>query len=307
MLVAAASQDAFHPWPADRPDWAEAVWFGTWIPESAITVYVYHWFRPVLGIYGGGCIIWDAGSSLPWDAAVFQYDVNRPIREPLDLRDLKLDNGASIASVREGLDYAVSFHSARAHVELRFEGLGPADLTEAHGTEAFFSGHLDQPGRYTGFVEIEGRRHPVDAFGIRDRSWGPRVIGDDIRLGYCHGEGPDVAFLAFSQPKDGDELVIKGYLSLGGVRKALKGGRRRVEMADRRLVRMEIALEDVDGRRFEATGRPLNAFEYMPYPNLLSRHYLLEWSAGQSIIYGEEQDLWSLPLWRDHLRRGTRP
>ena len=53
MLITAQSIDAFHDWPAGRADWTEAVWFGTWIPESATTIYVYHWFRPALGIYGG--------------------------------------------------------------------------------------------------------------------------------------------------------------------------------------------------------------------------------------------------------------
>ncbi len=34
--------------------------------------------------------------------------------------------------------------------------------------------HLDQPGRYVGTIVLDGEEIPVDAFGFRDRSWGPR-------------------------------------------------------------------------------------------------------------------------------------
>ena len=40
----------------------------------------------------------------------------------------------------------------------------------------------------------------------------------------------------------------------------------------------------------------------MSYPNMLSHHYLMRWELPAGIVYGEEQDLWSLPLWRDHIR-----
>jgi hypothetical protein len=33
---------------------------------------------------------------------------------------------------------------------------------------------LDQPGRYTGTIVLRGETIPVDSYGFRDRSWGPR-------------------------------------------------------------------------------------------------------------------------------------
>ena len=109
MLITADSHDAFHPWPDGRSDWVEAVWFGTWVPERAMTIYVYHTFRPALGIYGGGCIIWDSQSNLPWDAPLYQFDVCRPIPGRIDLRNLQLDNGARITSLLEGMNSRSSF------------------------------------------------------------------------------------------------------------------------------------------------------------------------------------------------------
>jgi hypothetical protein len=132
------------------------------------------------------------------------------------------------------------------------------------------------------------------------------VIGDDIRMGYCHGESAASSFLAFSRPepldRDGRECVIKGFLSRDGERVPLAGGSRGVSLRDDRLHRLAIRLHDERGRRFEAEGVPLNYFTYMPYPNLLSRHYLVRWESADGSFHGEEQDLWSVPLWSAHAR-----
>ena len=79
-----------------------------------------------------------------------------------------------------------------------------------------------------------------------------------------------------------------------------------VALRDDRLERLAIELLDAEGRRFEAVGVPLNYFVYMPYPNLLSRHYLVRWESSDGVFYGEEQDLWSVPLWSAHARSRAR-
>lgn len=302
MLETGDSPDAFHPFPADRKEWTEAVWFGTHVPQRALSLYVYQWFRPVLGIYGGGCIVWDRSARVPWDAPLFQYDVNRPILNRLRLQDLVLDNGTSISCVREGLEYAVRFQSSRASLDLQFRALTTPHLTKRDGAADFFAGHLDQPGRYTGSLEIEGARYEVDSYGIRDRSWGPRVIRDDVRLGYFHAESAHICLLGFCHSAQEGQPVFNGYIGLEGDRQPLVTGRRRAEFRDGRLAKISFELEDTAGRTVSGSGRPLNEFAYMPYPNLLSRHYLMQWDIGGKVAYGEEQDLWSLPLWRAHLR-----
>jgi len=298
MLRVDGTDDAFHAWPADATHWTEAMWFGAWLPELATSVYVYHWFRPVVGIYGGGCIVWNDTAHLPWEVPIYHCDVNRPILQGLALRHLALDCGTQVTCLRDGWQYRIHFSNPRVRVQLEFEATTPPELTQRHGTAEFFAGHLDQPGRYRGHIELEGRRHEIDCHGIRDRSWGPRVIADDMRLGYCHGESPEVSFLAFSQPGGAQEPVFKGFLSRDNERLDLVKGVRRVEFTDRRMTRLVLALEDRKGRRLEAEGVPLNYFMYLPYSNLLSRHYLVRWESSHGTFYGEEQDLWSVPLWR---------
>lgn len=292
------SVDTFHDYPAEQPYWTETVWFGAWIPEAAISIYWYNWFRPVLGIYGGGCLVWDAHGHLPWEIPVYRYEVNAPIVETVDMRSLRLPGGSWLRSVSEGMVYDMGFGARDVELEMRFEGLLPPDETSTAGVSSFFAGHIDQPGRYTGRLRLGERSYPIDCHGIRDRSWGPRILGDDIRIGYCHGQSEHIAFLAYSIPGGEVETVLKGYLMLDGRKALVKSGTRRVCYQDGRLRWVELTVQDELGRSFSTRGRPLNRFVYLPYPNLVTWLFLMEWEVPGGVIYGEEQDAWSTDLWR---------
>jgi hypothetical protein len=195
MLVVENSVDTFHSWDASEPAWTETFWFGAWIPEAATTVYLYSWFRPVLGIYGGGCLIWNDKEFLPWDIPAFHYEVNRPLLAPADLRSLELDCGTRLRTIKEGWQYEMTYARRDIEVALRFDGVTAPEIVTGKGMTEFFNGHIDQSGRYKGHVKIGNIRHEVNCFGIRDRSWGPRVMTDDIRMNYCHGQSDQLAFV----------------------------------------------------------------------------------------------------------------
>ena len=298
-IVVCDTVDTFHTYSPTEPWWTETVWFGAWIPEAAITIYFYNWFRPVLGIYGGGCLVWDGSGHLPWDAPVYRYDVNAPITSPVDLRDMSLPGGNWLKSVKPGLVYDMGYTSPGVRLEMRFSGLLPAEETSAHGTSEFFAGHIDQPGHYTGTLELDGKRWEIDCHGIRDRSWGPRIIGDDVRLGYCHGQSADFAFLAYSKPGGELEPVFKGYVMQDGIKSEVKEGHRRVCYHGGELRWIDVHLVDALGRSVDIRGRPINRFVYLPYANLVCWLFLMEWEGPTGVLYGEEQDAWSTALWRD--------
>jgi len=73
-------------------------------------------------------------------------------------------------------------------MDLTFDALTPAVGVDGQGREgkgasgatslSVGKGHLEQAGRWTGWIEADGVRHPlVDALGSRDKSWGPRRWG----------------------------------------------------------------------------------------------------------------------------------
>jgi hypothetical protein len=302
MLVTGDTVDTFHRWDATDPSWTETTWFGAWVPEAATSVYVYHWFRPTIGIYGGGCFVWNADAHLPWDIPAFYYDVNLPIRKPLDLDALELPEGTRIRTLTPGERYQIRYERNDVALAMEFTALTPATVSSAHGMQQFFAGHIDQAGRYRGSLRIGGRELAIDCCGIRDRSWGPRVISESIRLNYCHGQGERLAFVAYSTPNGREDQVFRGYLALDGRRSELREGRRVSRYRNGQLQSIAIEITDSEGRSRTGHGVPLNRLAYMPYPNLLTWLYLMKWQIGDDVVYGEEQDVWSLPLWRGRRR-----
>jgi hypothetical protein len=125
---------------------------------------------------------------------------------------------------------------------------------------------------------------------------------DNIRMNYCHGQSKDLAFVSYSRPNGTQEDVFKGYLSRDGRRVNLAAGSRRSIYRNSVLLQIDIELTDVEGRRMTLTGVPLNRMVYEPYPNLITWLYLMKWRIGEETIYGEEQDVWSIPLWHARSR-----
>jgi hypothetical protein len=297
-LVIGDSVDTFHSFDQTQPLWMETVWFGAWIPEASISIYFYNWFRPVSGIFGGGCLIWDDRGELPWEIPVYVYEVNAPLTGTVDLRDMHLPTGNHLRALEEGQRYEMTFHNPRVDLAMSFAAQFPAEETTTEGAADFFNGHIDQAGHYQGRLQLEGKSYPIDCHGIRDRSWGPRVIGDTIRLGYFHGQSKDLAFLGYSTPGGEIEPVIKGYLLMDGEKMPLARGERLVHYKNGRLRHMDVSLVDIKGRTLNLHGRPLNRFVYLPYANLVVVLHLMEWHTPAGIVYGEEQDAWSVPLWQ---------
>jgi hypothetical protein len=73
-------------------------------------------------------------------------------------------------------------------MDLTFEALTPAVGVDGQGSSksgasaatsaSVGKGHLEQAGRWSGWIEADGVRHElVDARGNRDKSWGPRRWG----------------------------------------------------------------------------------------------------------------------------------
>lgn len=67
----------------------------------------------------------------------------------------------------------------RVRVELLHEAAGPmygsAGHDEGPADQAFARAHYEQHMHVTGAVDLEGARHEIDGYGLRDHSWGPRT------------------------------------------------------------------------------------------------------------------------------------
>jgi len=185
----------------------------------------------------------------------------------------------------------------RQRPDLTFEALCPPNYLAGS--------HLDQPGRYQGRIRLYDEAITVDAYGMRDRSWGVRSqIGHDIhhsgalRGGYSYATASEgEAFHAITMAFQDDRCIpIHGFLLRDGVYSKLvpaSGGRTVLEREGGAPSRVRLEAEDELGRELVAEGRCLNRIGLHLNPNLFTCNCLTEWRFGGATAYGEDHDNWS--------------
>ncbi|OBB20446.1 hypothetical protein A5761_05910 [Mycolicibacterium setense] len=307
----AATDDEFHPPtdPAD-PEWSETCWFTFTVPERRLSGQLYPFFKPTLGVMSAGAYFWDDTGDQIWNCLYAKNFWHLPMpSEPLS--NLNVANGSCYAVLEPGSRYHIGYDDPdggdEIHVDLTFTGTSrPHLLGESH---------LDQPGRFQGEIVLRGERIPVDAYGFRDRSWGPRSqhgVGihatPSKRGGYSYATASeDAGFHAITMDfGDGTAQVIHGYLLRDGAWGKLISGRR--EVVDRDHVSgaptsVVITAVDEHGRNVEASGKALNRLGFAINPNLWTWNCLTEWTWDGITAFGEDHDNWSAAGQREFSRQ----
>ena len=147
-----------------------------------------------------------------------------------------------------------------------------------------FAGHLDQHGRVTGRLRIGTRELRVDCGSVRDRSWGPRVVRRDLRLGNAHGTG---------------EVVRGGTLQRAGESARPVEGLRRTTWDGPWPLRVDLEAVDAKGRALHASGTCRNRRAVVANPELYAVLNLVEWHSEGHALWGENHDVWSRTAWTE--------
>src|SRR4029079_13626783 len=126
-------------------------------------------------------------------------------------------------------------------------------------------GHLDQLGRFTGTLVLDGETIEVDSSGARDRSWcfrtpyGPHLMSAGeykaTQMPYSHATSDDVSFLTITANVTEDFPVIMGFhLRDGEFSRSSKGRRAILERdpADYTATRVLVEGTDELCREFHA-------------------------------------------------------
>jgi len=300
--------DRFHPATSDDPYWTETCWFTFAVPEKGLSGQLYPFFRRNQNVTSGGAFFWDSSGSQIWNCRYAKNFWHLPLPEDADLADLELPNGIRYKCL-EGLKaYQIDYldpDDSEVEVHLRFEGICAPNYLAG--------GHLDQPGRYTGTIRLRDEEFAVDAFGMRDRSWGVRSqFGATLHPGapYYHGgysyatasEGE--AFHTITGDFGEGCVSIHGFLMSDGEWSKLAEGRREVlERKDGYPTRVRIEGRDELGRSLEAEGTCLNRLGVHLNPNLWTWNCLTDWSwNGKQRGFGEDHDNWSAAGFRRFIR-----
>lgn len=303
--------DEFHPPTSDDPYWTETCWFTFTVPERKLSGQLYPFFRPNQGVLAGGAYVWDDTGDQPWNCRYAKNFWHLPIPDQ-PLSDISLPNGASYRVIEPQQRYEIAYDDPdgdELHMRLTFDAVAaPHYLGHSH---------LDQPGRFTGTMVLDGEEIAVDSFGFRDRSWGVRPqFGRGLSSspaehgGYSYATASERdAFHTITMDFGSGMNSIHGYLLRDGTWAKLASATRTVvERSPATAYPTKVRIEGVDelGRTLEAEGRCLNQLGFYINPNLYTVNCLTEWTFDGITAFGEDHDNWSAAAIRDFTREHFR-
>lgn len=302
--------DRFHPPTSDDPFWTETCWFTFAVPERRLSGQLYPFFRKNQGVTSGACLLWDDTGSEIWNCLYHKNLWHLPIPKDQDLTDIHLANGIHYKCLEPLSKYELHYLDPdREEVEIHLTYEGLCEPNRLAG------GHLDQPGRYRGTIRIDDDTIEVDAFGMRDRSWGVRgQIGATLHPaspnkngGYTYATMSDQDAWHIITANFGSGYIgIHGFLLRDGVWSKLAEGTREVlERKDFCPSRVRITGKDELGRTLEAEGVPHNKIGVHLNPNLWTWNCLTDWQWNDGKRgWGEDHDNWSASAFRRFVRFG---
>jgi hypothetical protein len=160
--------------------------------------------------------------------------------EPLKTWHLTADVDAKATDL---VDVSVKPRDTHIAMDLTFDALTPAVGVDGQGREAkgasaatsqsVGKGHLEQAGRWKGWIEADGVRHElVDARGNRDKSWGPRRWGGPkMWRWFSINIGDDAHFGGIRIGTDAGDLH-RGWVWTDGAHSSIKEWKVTSELAD---------------------------------------------------------------------------
>ena len=200
MPVLEPRHDLAHPVEGDTA-WSESYYFNAFDPGSDSGFFTRIGIRPNEGTMDVGMSVWLPGGDLAEYRSVKEQHemvdtvlevgaVRYEMLEPLQSWRLTMDADVPARPCGRGGDTPDNTRSVHVALDVRFDAVTPAIGTDgqpsggpksaqaaaAAGTVG--KGHLEQAGRWTGWLNVDGTRYDWDgAHGNRDRSWGPRRWG----------------------------------------------------------------------------------------------------------------------------------
>lgn len=198
MPILDARHDFAHPVEGDLA-WSESYYFNAYCPVVDAGLFTRIGVRPNEGTIDVSLAVW-----LP-NGELAHFSATREQHEMTD-DDLTV-GGVRYERLAPMQSWRLTAEIERVALDLTFDALTPAVGVDGQGrsgsgasaaTGAIVGkGHLEQAGRWTGWIDVDGTRHElVDARGNRDKSWGPRRwgapamwrwfsinIGDDTHFG----------------------------------------------------------------------------------------------------------------------------
>ena len=276
MPILDARHDLAHPVEGDSA-WSESYYFNGYDPGTDSGLFSRIGIRPNEGTMDVGLSLWLPGGDLG------EY---RFVKEQREMVDSVLEVGAvhyemleaghswhlamdGQVTARPCVAGASATHPVTVALDLRFDAITPAIGTDGQprggprSAEAVAAagtvgkGHLEQAGRWTGALTVDGVRHEWRrATGNRDRSWGPRRWGGPkMWRWFSINVGEELHFGGIRLGTEAGDLH-RGWVWDAGRAASVAEWRLRTELADDDVTQRVVHLEVVDkeGRTYPLRG-----------------------------------------------------
>ena len=276
MPILEARHDLAHPVEGDSA-WSESYYFNAYDPGTDSGFFTRVGIRPNEGTMDVGMSFW-----LP-DGELGEYrwvkEQHEMIDSVLEVGTVRYDMVEALQSWRLTMDGEVQArpcrrgetgtHPVPVALDVRFDAVTPAIGTDgqpsggpksaeaaaAAGTVG--KGHLEQAGRWTGTLTVDGTPHEWrSAHGNRDRSWGPRRWGGPkMWRWFSINIGEDMHFGGIRLGTDAGDLH-RGWVWNGRRATSVAEWRLRTEVAEDGVTQRVVHLDVVDktGRTYPLRG-----------------------------------------------------
>jgi hypothetical protein len=268
--------DLAHPVEGDTA-WSESYYFNAFDPGSDSGFFTRVGIRPNEGTMDVGMSVWLPGGDLAeYRAITEQHEmvdtvlevgaVRYEMLEPLRSWRLTMDGDVPARPCVRGDASTRTVHLA---LDVRFDAVtpaigtdgqpsrGPASAQSAAAAGTTGKGHLEEAGRWTGWLEVDGVRHEwLGAHGNRDKSWGPRRWGGpQMWRWFSINVGEDMHFGGIRLGTSAGDLH-RGWVWDGKRATSIAEWKVRTELADDGVTQAVTHLEVVDkkGRVYPLRG-----------------------------------------------------
>jgi hypothetical protein len=186
MPVLDETHDFAHPVEGDTA-WSESYYFNCYDPDVDCGFYTRVGVRPNEGTIDVGLSVWAPGGGLA--GIGHRREQQEMIERRLEVGPVTYEMLEPMKAWRLTAD-GDSWNRGHVAMDVRFDALMPAiggdgqhkaaaDASSAQTRLSVGKGHLEQAGRWSGWIEVDGTRVELGpkAMGNRDKSWGPRRWG----------------------------------------------------------------------------------------------------------------------------------
>src|SRR3954467_4064713 len=251
------SHDFAHPVESDSA-WSESYYFNCYDPDTDTGFFTRIGVRPNEGTIDVGHSVWLPGMELAatrgkreqremidtgLEVGGVTYERLAPLKEwritcDADAVAINLGPGGGVRPTHLSMD--VTFSAVIPAIGTDGQSKGKQEGISAETAKTVGRGHLEQAGRWSGWIEADGKRHQLgaQARGNRDKSWGPRRWGGpkmwrwfSINIGASDTSADEVHFGGIRIGTDAGDLH-RGWVWKDGEATSIREWDVRTELAD---------------------------------------------------------------------------